>query len=885
MNPRPFFRRLKEPMKQNVFIYLFVLLFTVQAFAVTKVKPLKIGSTGVAQEASQSTDYVSSKGFAFENSDSYTLDVQSSKIYALSDGVTAPVCQAPTSSTANNLALFNGTTGHLLKELAAGSNGDLLYYNSTTPAWGSLATAGVAPKDAEYFVKTTNSTLTNERALTFNSTNFSTTDLGAGNTFSVNTSQNIDTTASPTWVSPFVQRIIISGSTNQNFINASGTVDAATGDENGFTLDTTANKATSGTVRVIKSNFTKTSSPGLNYLMDLQKGGTSKFRVGEEGGLSITTATETHSLNVSSGTNTKLLSIVAPAYSTAASTEFTPITIDLSATHTFATGAFSGQRAIKILSPTYTMSSIDTLGTAATLSINGPPAGTGGINIDSSYGLEILARNVTSTVRDAIGLVVNAPTGAFGSNSAATFNGGNVGINTTAPRTYLHINPSDLDSSHNIVGIDGQTRYADVYFGGTEFTSVGAGGARHMIIDHGVNYPAATSFGQGTQLNLFNLNGSNNYTGAINNTQATSNISTGGGTATQINSLVGTISTSSVSNITTSRSVNASATFAGSGAVATHVGHDTSVTISGSALTDVIGFRFGLPVVSSGSLTTVTGVDILDQTQTATNKYGIRQRGTTGQQNVFAAALNMFGDNSTAAHLIEAKNGNIAITNSGTAGELRIYEASGSGTNYSAFKAQPQAGNLTYTLPAADGASGDSLTTNGSGTLSWTTVSGGGGTQTVWLASKGADTSRNTTTTLAADPDLDLTVSWANSQKYIVEGAIFFTSANATPDFDFQWQGPAITAGSLRIRYYNIRNNSSSVADSEDETAFVNAGTAGDTIAIVAGAIYNLQFSGQFTTSGTPGSNHLQFQWAQNISDANNVTVQAGSWMKVSKVQ
>jgi hypothetical protein len=50
---------------------------------------------------------------------------------------------------------------------------------------------------------------------------------------------------------------------------------------------------------------------------------------------------------------------------------------------------------------------------------------------------------------------------------------------------------------------------------------------------------------------------------------------------------------------------------------------------------------------------------------------------------------------------VEIGNGNLSITNTdGTARELRLYEPSGSGTNYTAFVAQAQASNITYTLPA-----------------------------------------------------------------------------------------------------------------------------------------------------------------------------------------
>ncbi|MBL7999001.1 MAG: hypothetical protein JNL32_10235, partial [Candidatus Kapabacteria bacterium] len=76
------------------------------------------------------------------------------------------------------------------------------------------------------------------------------------------------------------------------------------------------------------------------------------------------------------------------------------------------------------------------------------------------------------------------------------------------------------------------------------------------------------------------------------------------------------------------------------------------------------------------------------------------------------------------SQLLHTMNGNILIDNNdNTARELRFDEPSGSGTNYTAFRAQAQAANITYTLPPADGSNGQVLSTNGSGSLSWATVS------------------------------------------------------------------------------------------------------------------------------------------------------------------
>ena len=52
--------------------------------------------------------------------------------------------------------------------------------------------------------------------------------------------------------------------------------------------------------------------------------------------------------------------------------------------------------------------------------------------------------------------------------------------------------------------------------------------------------------------------------------------------------------------------------------------------------------------------------------------------------------------------------------------DLRLSEASGNGSNYIALQAPASIGsNVTLTLPATDGATGQALVTNGSGVLSW----------------------------------------------------------------------------------------------------------------------------------------------------------------------
>lgn len=74
--------------------------------------------------------------------------------------------------------------------------------------------------------------------------------------------------------------------------------------------------------------------------------------------------------------------------------------------------------------------------------------------------------------------------------------------------------------------------------------------------------------------------------------------------------------------------------------------------------------------------------------------------------------------------------GSATILNFGggtTAAEFRFLEPSGSGTNFTAFKATTQAADITYTLPATVGAAGTFLKdVAGNGVLSWAAPAGGG---------------------------------------------------------------------------------------------------------------------------------------------------------------
>ena len=61
--------------------------------------------------------------------------------------------------------------------------------------------------------------------------------------------------------------------------------------------------------------------------------------------------------------------------------------------------------------------------------------------------------------------------------------------------------------------------------------------------------------------------------------------------------------------------------------------------------------------------------------------------------------------------------------NATAAGAIRIYEDTDNGSHYSGFTVGNLTASVTYALPNADGSSGQALSTNGSGVLSWATAS------------------------------------------------------------------------------------------------------------------------------------------------------------------
>lgn len=124
---------------------------------------------------------------------------------------------------------------------------------------------------------------------------------------------------------------------------------------------------------------------------------------------------------------------------------------------------------------------------------------------------------------------------------------------------------------------------------------------------------------------------------------------------------------------------------------------------------------------------------------------------------------------------------------------LELKEAANNGTNYIRLQAPATlAADKTYTLPATDGSNGDRLTTDGSGTLSWSAVTTGasystvrtqsGTTYTLVLGDAGDYIQTTSTTAVTITVPTQVSVTWAADTEIYFEqnntGQITFVGAS-----------------------------------------------------------------------------------------------------------
>jgi hypothetical protein len=150
--------------------------------------------------------------------------------------------------------------------------------------------------------------------------------------------------------------------------------------------------------------------------------------------------------------------------------------------------------------------------------------------------------------------------------------------------------------------------------------------------------------------------------------------------------------------------------------------------------------------VGASTLTTASTVQIdsapaAGSNATITNSYALRvltgtdagvgiviqgsssQSGDLFRIQNFGGTKLLYVDSNYSLYLARSLNLLPFNTSAGNTSELRFYELAANGTNYVGFKAGDSiASNVIWTLPTADGISGQVLSTNASGVLSWATA-------------------------------------------------------------------------------------------------------------------------------------------------------------------
>jgi hypothetical protein len=235
-------------------------------------------------------------------------------------------------------------------------------------------------------------------------------------------------------------------------------------------------------------------------------------------------------------------------------------------------------------------------------------------------------------------------------------------------------------------------------------------------VDLQMNRNAATRVANGN--NSVISGGENNTASGNHTTIGGGNINTAGGSASTISGGQNNTANGDFSAISGGTDNNASASMTTISGGSSNIASNLLATVSGGGNNTASGFYSTI----SGGVHNVSSADY-------TSILGGRGLTLSGSGSVGFLGNNTGSNNMTVSATNTAVFGNVdmwLVNNDNTAHELRMYEASGSGSNYTAFKAGSQAANITYTLPAADGTNGQVLSTNGSGILSWATAGGGG---------------------------------------------------------------------------------------------------------------------------------------------------------------
>ena len=275
--------------------------------------------------------------------------------------------------------------------------------------------------------------------------------------------------------------------------------------------------------------------------------------------------------------------------------------------------------------------------------------------------------------------------------------------------------------------------------------------------------------------------------------------------------------------------------------------------------------------------------DIIDIRVADNDIIKIQQSSGDGILKVATDAKDLIFQQADGNKLFEINDGNfVGVGGNATApGEIRIFEDSDNGSNYSGFKAAASTtSSVAYQLPAADGSSGTHLTTDGSGVLSWAaslTLANDSNNRVVTGTGSGLNGEANLTfdgSTL--DVTGAVTVSGAITGSSTVQGTTITATTAFVPDAS---DGAALGTSSLEFSDLFLADGAVISLGDDDDVTLTHVA---DTGVLLNGANV-IQFRDSGLTIGSNADGDLDIVSdgtnvdSINIESAGGITLDAGT--------